>query len=525
LKGPLSNLYIEPSVRTRWLDLALFTAIVMGGAALRWVHLGTPSLWWDELVQIAMAQVGGVTDVLRVVREGVPPGSGNAGAMPLDYLLLHAWLALVREPDPAHLEVHFRLPAFTWSVCALVALAVFTRRHLGREIGLAATLLLGASMPHVLYAAEVRWYSLLVLVTIGHLWAFARLLDAPDVPGRWAWWLACAATAVCTAILSVVPLGAELAVVAARARSSRRALIALVVSGTLLAVLVAGLASPTLGVMYGLPVSRRPGFLRTTSLVAGFFAWDQPALLLAVALGTVLGWRDPRLQRIVCALALSFVAIPLTTALADWKGYYVHPRHVLFLLPAFVILAAIGIVEACRRLVSARFALPVALAFVAVTQAPTVGRYLRDPDPFFARTKTVRDVRGVVTALPPPMPGTRWLVLAARDSVPNAVLARYLRWWGLEHQVVLLGTRDLPGALRLLTDRGTPLDQLVAPPLATIPVGLTEQLRLLLGIRADPVPPTTALAGATVVAWDDQPPAPGLVRRKLVGVETFERPR
>src|SRR5262249_51615285 len=208
---------------------------------------------------------------------------------------------------------------------------------------------------------------------------------------------------------------------------------------------------------------------------------------VAAALGAVVGWRDARLRGVVAALAASFVAIPLTVVLADWKGYYVHPRHVLFLLPAFVILAAVGIVATCRRIVGVRLALPAALALVVATQAPTVSRYLRDPNPFFARTKTLRDVRGIVKALPlpVPVPGGRWLVLAARDSVPNAVLARYLQWWGLEHQVVLLGTRDLPGALRLLTDRGTPLDQLVAPPLATIPVGLTEPLRLVLGNRAD----------------------------------------
>jgi len=119
----------------------------------------------------------------------------------------------------------------------------------------------------------------------------------------------------------------------------------------------------------------------------------------------------------------------------------------------------------------------------------------------------------------------RWLVLAARDSVPNAILTRYLRWWGMEHQVVLLGTRDLPGALRLLAEGGTPLQRLAEPPLVTIPVGLTDELRELLEIRVEPIPPRAALAGATLVAWDDQPPAPGLVQRQLVGVETFERPR
>jgi hypothetical protein len=152
-------------------------------------------------------------------------------------------------------------------------------------------------------------------------------------------------------------------------------------------------------------------------------------------------------------------------------------------------------------------------------------RYLRNPDPFFARTKTLRDIRGVIEALPAPAPGTRWLVLAARDSVPNAILARYLRWWGLEHQVVLLGTRDLPGALRLLADDRTPLQRLVEPPLVTIPVGLTDELRQLLEIRVEPIPPTTPLSGATLVAWDDQPPTPELLKRQLLGVETFERPK
>jgi hypothetical protein len=477
------------------------------------------------VVEIAMAQVGGVTDVLRVVRDGVPAGSGNAGAMPLDYLLLHGWLALVPDVNPAHLETHFRLPAFTWSVCALVALALFGRRHLGRDVGLTATLLLGVSMPHVLYAAEVRWYSLLVLVTIGHLWAFARLLDAPEIPGRWSWWLGCAAAAICTAMLSVVPLGAELAVLATRARSSRRGLVALLACATLLALLVAALAGPSLGVTYERPASARPGLMWTASLVGGFFAWDQPVLLVAVALGTLFGLREPRLRAMVAALVCSFVAIPIAVVLADWKGYYVHPRHVLFLLPAFVILAAIGTVETCRRLVGARFALAAALALVAGTQAPTVIRYLRNPDPFFARTKTLRDVRGVVETLPAPTPGRRWLVLAARDSVPNAILARYLRWWGMEDDVVLLGTRDLPGALRLLADGRAPLQRLAEAPLVTIPVGLTDELRQLLEIRIEPIPPTTSLAGATLVAWDEQPPTPGLVQRQLLGVETFERPR
>src|SRR5262245_33935488 len=159
-----------------------------------------------------MARVGSVGDVLRVVREGVPAGSANAGAMPLDYVILHGWLAIAPPPRPETLEIFFRFPAFVWSVAALVAMAGFARCHLGREVGLVALLLLAMSLPHVLYAAEVRWYSLLVLVTILHLWAFARLLDAPADLRRWLLWVSCAAAAVLTAVLSVVPLAAELLV-------------------------------------------------------------------------------------------------------------------------------------------------------------------------------------------------------------------------------------------------------------------------------------------------------------------------
>src|SRR4030095_14790091 len=89
----------------------LLALIVAGGAVLRWAHLRRASLWGDEIVDLAMAQAGGVADVIHAVRHGVPVGSGNAGAMPLDYLLLHAWLAATPPPSPEHLEGHVRLAA------------------------------------------------------------------------------------------------------------------------------------------------------------------------------------------------------------------------------------------------------------------------------------------------------------------------------------------------------------------------------------------------------------------------------
>lgn len=505
-----------------------------GGAALRWVHLGTPSLWWDEMVGAAMAQAGSLADVLRTVRHGVPAGSGNAGAMPLDYVLLHVWLGATPFPAPERLEVHFRLPAFAWSVAALAAFAAFAHRHLARDAALVATLLLAVSLPHVLYAAEARWYALLVLFTVAHLWAFARLLDRSAGAGRWALWLVVAAASVLTAVLSIIPLAAELVVLLARTRRSRRGLVLLAASAAILALLVTWLAAPSLGVTYGRPATARPGFAVTAWQVLGFLSWDSPFLLAGLAAGPFVGWwqdgpERSRRRALIAALALAFVAIPVVTALAGWKAYYVHPRHVIFLLPPFVILVAFGVTGVCRALVGKRWAVPVATALVVVTQVPTVVRYVAEPAPFFARTKTLRDVRGVVAAVDAASqgmpPGARWLLLAERQSVPNAVLHRYLHWWGLGDRVVYRGTRDIPAALRLLADPATPLAHLAAPPLATIPVGLTDELRAFLGIAADTGPLAAPLAGATVVVWGTVPDleSGGLVRRELLGAQVLSR--
>ncbi len=528
LAGRARDLLEAAAVAPRRLETPAVVLLVVAGAALRAVHLGTPSLWWDEVVQIAMAQAGDLTDVLRAVRHGIPAGSGNAGAMPLDYVLLHGWLALASMPAPERLEAHFRLPAFVWSVAALVLFAAGARRWLGRAVGLVATLLLALSLPHVLYAAEVRWYALLGLVTVAHVWAFARLLAAPDAPGRYGLWLVAAFASLLTAVLSAIPLAAELLVLvvwSTRRPTPRHARTALLACAGVLAVAVTWLVWPTLGVGYGRPPTARPGFLASSELVVGFLAWDDPVLLSALVLGPLAAWRAGGARRaIAAALVLSFAAVPVVTALAELKHYYVHPRHVVFLLIPVVVLAAFGIVGACRLVVGRRWALAASVALVLATQGPRAVRFVAAPDAFFARTKTLRDIRGITATLArETTPGSRWLLLAERDSVPNAVLDRYLRWWALDDRVALRGTRDVPAALRILADGRQPLARLTAPPLATVAVGLTPALRAFLGVASDTAPPAGPFAGATIVAWND--PGDGvpvaLPRRVLVGATTF----
>jgi hypothetical protein len=153
-------------------DALVLLAVTLVAFAVRAFHFGEPSLWWDELIEVITASRA-LPDVLREVRLGIPPGFGNTGAMPLDYVLLHFHLALVPMPAPEHLEAYLRFPALVWSVAAVAVVYACCRSVFDRTVALVASLWLAFSVAHVLYAAEARFYSLMTLMTVLQLWAFA----------------------------------------------------------------------------------------------------------------------------------------------------------------------------------------------------------------------------------------------------------------------------------------------------------------------------------------------------------------
>ncbi|MEW6272793.1 MAG: glycosyltransferase family 39 protein [Thermodesulfobacteriota bacterium] len=500
-----------------------FLLVLIAGVALRAWHLGTFGLWWDEIVHIWTSQSGGLTDVLLEVKRGIPPGAGNAGAVPLDYALLHLYLRATSPPAPESLEVYYRLPSFLYSVLALPLLYAFGRRFLDRQVALVATLLLALSLPHVLYAAEARFYSLFVLTTIANLYAFANLVERRE---RWGAWLAYGAVNVLyffsglfslfVLLLQYAVLGALLARTAVRVRRGdgaerRRSLAfqasAYVVSGAVVAGCVALYLSGTaLGHKYGRSV---PDWmldpLRVTWQTLASFSSDNPLLLGALLLlpvPLVYAWRRGILP-VVAYLELSLLAIPLIVEMARWKRYYFHPRHALFLLPAMDVLTAVTLLFVLRALDPFRFvpwlrarreACNVALvcALVVATQAPLVRAYLATPERFFVRSKKTYDLKRITQDVRERVgsygPRDKYLLVVQRNSMANTTLAQYLRWYGLEDRVVLRGTRDPAKTLRLLRrvcetrclgERGPVLDRALE---LTGPVGLPPDFQRLLGL-------------------------------------------
>src|SRR5262245_4744996 len=344
--------------RVRAGELGLLSGIVVAGCLPRIVHLATPSLWWDELVHLRTAQQSGWLEVFRAVKEGVPPGSGNAGAVPLDYLLLHGWLRAAPEPAAPWLEVYYRVPAFLFSCLALIVMWMFCRSTFGPAVTAVATTLLALSMPHVLYAGEARFYALGVLTTILNLWAFARLLEVPGSFRLWLFWAAAGIAMIGTGLYGLFLLAPEFAVLTVvGARAGRRAVVAMTVAGAAIAGLVAAyLAGTSLGAVYprGYPAELRAwGAILDT---ARFFALDSQLLAWAFVLGlplalvvSALGSR--RRLPLLVAMSLATLAIPVIVQIARWKHYYYHPRHALFLLPVVHVATALALVAVLRRLV------------------------------------------------------------------------------------------------------------------------------------------------------------------------------
>lgn len=452
------------------LPLAL---VLAAGVALRLVHLGTFSLWWDEIVHVWTARAGGFADVLREVKQGIPPGAGNAGAVPLDYLLLHAFLSVVPRPAPEWLEVYYRLPAFLYSCLALPVLYAFGRRFLDRQVALVATLLLALSIPHVLYAAEARFYSLFVLTTLVNLHAFARLAERRADPAPWVAYGAVNVLYFFSGLFSLIVIAVQYAALAAlfagtaaRQRPARRVLLrelaGLASSGAvLLACVAAYLAGTSLGHKYGRNPAGIPATLRLTWDTYLAFSSDNRLLfgcLLLLPVPLVYAWRrGAALLAVVSSLEVTLLAVPLIVETARWKQYYFHPRHALFLLPAVEILSAITLLSIVRKLDPARrlgaaaqrddaWNAALACLLVVATQLPTLRTYLVHPERFFARSKKTYDLRAVTLAVRDAVaaygPRDKYLLVAQRNVMANTALAQYLRWYGLESHVVLRGTAD-----------------------------------------------------------------------------------
>jgi uncharacterized membrane protein len=122
-----------------------------------------------------------------------------------------------------------------------LVLWLWARAYVGRTAALVAALLLALSVPHVLYAAEARFYALFGLATVVQLWTFSRLL-ARRTGTTWSLFLVGAVLYFLTGLFGLLVLAAEYAVLlvlALREERSRGSLLVVGGGAVLLLVVVA----------------------------------------------------------------------------------------------------------------------------------------------------------------------------------------------------------------------------------------------------------------------------------------------
>jgi 4-amino-4-deoxy-L-arabinose transferase-like glycosyltransferase len=197
----MSSLPVAPSVGSSRparvltvLSLVCLAAITALAAALRLHALGAKSFWMDEGVTAACMRLDWY-NLLRLLWR-------REANMALYYLLLRGWLHF------GSTEVWYRGLSVLAAVATVPVLYVLGKRLFGVTVGLTAALLLAVNAYHVRYAQDARSYSLVVfLVTLATCF-FTQAMQSGQ-RRHWKWYVAASALAIYTHFFAVLAIVAH----------------------------------------------------------------------------------------------------------------------------------------------------------------------------------------------------------------------------------------------------------------------------------------------------------------------------
>jgi len=152
-------------------DWGIPVAITILGAVLRLYHLGTQSLWLDELFSVFLSRQGVAALVAGTAQDTMPP---------LYYFLLR--IALLFGSD----ERAVRSVSFVFSVAAIPLFYVLAQEMFGPRVASAASLILALNPFHLFYAQEARMYAQLAFFSLAAIFFFWRAWQSQ----QWRAWIA-----------------------------------------------------------------------------------------------------------------------------------------------------------------------------------------------------------------------------------------------------------------------------------------------------------------------------------------------
>lgn len=347
---------------TQPFSLAVALAVAAG---LRFWELGRASLWYDEVVTMRLARQANPTALLRLLFEI------DATRAPLHPLLLQGWLRLTGPSDAAG-------RAFS-AVCGVLTVAVvhaIGRDAFNRRVACWAAWLVAIAPALVRYSREVRMYSWLVLVTC-LAWRLLVVVRRGERAGPVRDRIELSAWAVAMAAIAYShPLGLLMnaALMIGSALIWQRSWVSWLLAQLGWIVLVAPWARfyldhgpesvvdrASIRMLLGLPIEFIGGNFAVLAVVAGVIGWGG----FRAREGPV--WR---------ALLAWFAIPPLVLFAYSQAGHSLFgpARYTLYVAPAYLLLAAVGLAE-----LSWRLAVPLAIVG-AVLSGSLLGRSVYPDD-------------------------------------------------------------------------------------------------------------------------------------------------
>ena len=342
---------VEPGRKWFWPGVGGLTAAV---AVFLLVRLTAWPPHEDETLALFVGRnsLGGLFHTVQTERGGAP----------LHFLF--AWLVV-------HLGgglVGLRLFSALFAVASVPVVALLARRIAGAVPALIATTLVSASWMLLFHGIYGRMYSLFLLTSAV---SYLACLDAVARGGgrRWALWALAVLLTVATHPYGALVLASQVVYVLARART-RDALLA-IGSVALLGtpfwysdLVLAGRFDVGVG-SGGKKLDGPSAVLDYLFRVAGDFTVGYTLAIVAVLVVAAVGARVLRLRdRNAALLTACVIGVPTAAFLLGRFGESTSPesRHLIFVLPFFAVLVALGLMQLTRRRVPLLVAAVVVLA-------------------------------------------------------------------------------------------------------------------------------------------------------------------
>ncbi len=338
-------------IKSNLTNTSLFFIFCLG-FFLRIYHLGYKGLWGDEIGEVIVADSGNISTVLS--------GASHHLSPPLDYIILHFFLHFGIS------DFIVRLPSAIFGMLSIILIYYIAKTLFGPKEGLISAFLLAISPMHIFYSQETRMYSLFVFLSLLSLLFFIKAINE-DSMLAWVGFIISTTLNIYTHYFAFFVIFIYVLFIIALAYKEQYHFTENNMFSKRSCKTVLPHFVPSVLVIFLLYLPQIHTFLMQTSRLDGILPYGLPATLyfFEIILYKMGPWNIPGLAiytgLFACGLSYIFknkhknqmillafwVLIPILISfiITYIKGPMTTYRNLIFILPIFLILISIGIVN------------------------------------------------------------------------------------------------------------------------------------------------------------------------------------